>query len=153
MKQTKEIPGKPPVFAEWIVQCLTWPEDHLSIKENLREEYEYLVSTKGTRKAGIWYWKHILRSAFPFFKFFFCWRIVMLKNYFKVTFRNIKRHKGYSFINFMGLIIGMTCAILIFFWIQDGPAGSGYLCVCSDPDIPGEHTGYNKKYQKHMEHL
>jgi chromate transport protein ChrA len=36
----------------------------------------------------------------------------MFKNYLKIVFRNIKRHKGYSFINIAGLAIGMACFIL-----------------------------------------
>ena len=43
----------------------------------------------------------------------------MLKNYFITAFRNIQRHKLYSFINILGLATGMACAILIFLWIQD----------------------------------
>jgi len=37
----------------------------------------------------------------------------MFRNYLKVALRNIKRHKGYSFINIAGLAIGMACSILI----------------------------------------
>ncbi len=43
----------------------------------------------------------------------------MFKNYFKTTFRNLKRHKGYSFINITGLALGMACTILILLWVQD----------------------------------
>ena len=43
----------------------------------------------------------------------------MLTNYVKIALRNIKRHKGYSFINIMGLAIGMACCILILLWVQD----------------------------------
>lgn len=43
----------------------------------------------------------------------------MLKNYLKIALRNIKRHKGYSFINIAGLAIGIACCILILLWIQD----------------------------------
>ncbi|HEV7347705.1 ABC transporter permease [Telluribacter sp.] len=38
----------------------------------------------------------------------------MIKNYFKIAFRNLKRHKAYAFINIAGLALGITCAILIF---------------------------------------
>ncbi len=41
----------------------------------------------------------------------------MLKNYLKSAFRNIKRHKGYAFINIIGLAIGMACCILIVMYI------------------------------------
>ncbi len=43
----------------------------------------------------------------------------MLYNYLKITLRNIKRYKGYSFINIMGLSVGMACCFLILLWVQD----------------------------------
>ncbi len=42
----------------------------------------------------------------------------MIKNYFKITWRNLFRHKMYSLINILGLTIGMTCFILIALFIQ-----------------------------------
>lgn len=43
----------------------------------------------------------------------------MLKNYLKIALRNLKRHKGYSFINIAGLAIGITACLLLFLWVQD----------------------------------
>ncbi|MEX0647318.1 MAG: ABC transporter permease [Balneolaceae bacterium] len=43
----------------------------------------------------------------------------MLKNYFKIAFRNIRKQKLYSVINIFGLAIGITCSILIYLFIQD----------------------------------
>jgi putative ABC transport system permease protein len=43
----------------------------------------------------------------------------MLKNYLKIVLRNIKRHKGYSFINIAGLAIGMACCLFITIWVLD----------------------------------
>jgi len=43
----------------------------------------------------------------------------LFKNYLKIAFRNIQRHKGYSFINIFGLAIGLTCCLLILLWVQD----------------------------------
>ena len=43
----------------------------------------------------------------------------MFKNYIKVAVRNLKKYKGYSFINVLGLSIGMACTILILLWVQD----------------------------------
>jgi ABC-type antimicrobial peptide transport system permease subunit len=42
----------------------------------------------------------------------------MFKNYIKIALRNIKRQKGYSFINIAGLAIGMACCILILLWVR-----------------------------------
>lgn len=44
---------------------------------------------------------------------------MMFKNYLKIAWRNIKRYKGYSFINITGLAIGMAVCILILFFVQD----------------------------------
>ncbi|HEY8936467.1 MAG TPA: ABC transporter permease, partial [Cyclobacteriaceae bacterium] len=43
----------------------------------------------------------------------------MIKNYFKIAFRNLVKYKGYSFINIMGLATGMAVAILIGLWMWD----------------------------------
>ena len=43
----------------------------------------------------------------------------MFRNYLKITWRNIRRHKGYSFINIFGLAVGLACCILILLWVQD----------------------------------
>ena len=43
----------------------------------------------------------------------------MLKNYFKIAFRNLIRHKSYSLINISGLAIGMASSILILLWVQN----------------------------------
>ena len=43
----------------------------------------------------------------------------MLKNFFKVTFRNLWRNKSFSAINILGLSIGMAAALLIGLWIQN----------------------------------
>lgn len=42
----------------------------------------------------------------------------MIKNYFKTTFRNLWKNKGYSFLNIGGLAIGIACAGLIFLWVE-----------------------------------
>lgn len=43
----------------------------------------------------------------------------MIKNYFKTTFRNLWKNKGYSFLNIGGLAVGIACAALILLWVED----------------------------------
>src|SRR5258708_13365617 len=38
----------------------------------------------------------------------------MLKNYFKIAWRNIYRHKGYTTINILGLALGICACIVIY---------------------------------------
>jgi predicted permease len=43
----------------------------------------------------------------------------MYKNYLKIAWRNLWKNKGYSALNIFGLAIGITCASLIFLWVED----------------------------------
>jgi putative ABC transport system permease protein len=43
----------------------------------------------------------------------------MFKNYLTVMFRNLKKFKGYSLINIVGLAVGMACCILILLYVTD----------------------------------
>lgn len=43
----------------------------------------------------------------------------MLKNYLKIAFRNLVKHKGYSFINISGLALGIACCLLIMLYVKD----------------------------------
>jgi putative ABC transport system permease protein len=43
----------------------------------------------------------------------------MIKNFFKIAFRNIARHKVFTLINVTGLAIGLAASLLILLWVQD----------------------------------
>ncbi|MEO6313491.1 MAG: ABC transporter permease [Chitinophagaceae bacterium] len=43
----------------------------------------------------------------------------MIKNYFKIAWRNLVRNKTFSAINIAGLALGMACSLLIVLWVQD----------------------------------
>jgi putative ABC transport system permease protein len=43
----------------------------------------------------------------------------MLKNFFKIAFRNLWKNRGFSLINITGLAIGMASAMLLLLWIYD----------------------------------
>ena len=42
----------------------------------------------------------------------------MLRNYLKIAFRNLWKNKLNSFINIFGLVLGLTCSLLILFFIR-----------------------------------
>jgi len=54
-----------------------------------------------------------LRRKFKFYN-----PLVMYKNYFKISFRNLIKHKGYSFINIFGLALGMAACLLILLFVN-----------------------------------
>src|ERR1700685_1708661 len=41
----------------------------------------------------------------------------MIRNYLRVAFRNLWRHKGFSLLNIVGLTVGMTAFFLVFLYI------------------------------------
>lgn len=43
----------------------------------------------------------------------------MIKNYFKIAFRNFRKNKIYSIINVLGLSLGLACAMLIILYVKD----------------------------------
>ena len=51
----------------------------------------------------------------------------MLKNYFKIAWRNIVRTLGYSTLNILGLSIGMAVALLIGIWVYNQYSYDKYL--------------------------
>ncbi len=43
----------------------------------------------------------------------------MFRNYLKTAFRNLQRNKIYSFINVIGLSLGLACSMLIILYVKD----------------------------------
>ena len=43
----------------------------------------------------------------------------MFRNYIKIAYRNLLRHKGYAAINVVGLALGVACCVLIFLYVRN----------------------------------
>ena len=43
----------------------------------------------------------------------------MLSNYLKAYLRNLWKNRTYTFLNIIGLAVGIACSTLIFLWIED----------------------------------
>ena len=80
-------------------------DDYYQAIGDFEEVYRERVKTKGSAIANLWFWFLLFKSLPGFILDHFYWRGVMIKNYLKIAWRNIKRQKGYSFINITGLAV------------------------------------------------
>ena len=115
---TKDTSKNSPRFAEWILKCIYPDRGEFTSVGDFREEYLEVYQSSGPFKANLWYWKQIAKSFPNFIRNKIHWNLVMIHNYLKIALRNIKRRKTFSIINIIGLVIGMTCSILIMLFVQ-----------------------------------
>jgi len=113
-------PGKheTPKIGERILKFLLFQEERYEKLGDFEETFVQLVKEEGTLKARIWYWFQIIAAVPAFIENMIYWRTIMLRNYVKTAFRNIKRFKVYSIINITGLSIGIMFCILSFLFIR-----------------------------------
>jgi putative ABC transport system permease protein len=109
--------NKPPKLPEYLMSRMFPDEDFYTTISDLEEEFLHLLSEKGSFYAKLWYWLQLLPAFAYSFTHKTKWSFIMFKNYLKIAFRNLKRQKGFSFINITGLSIGMACSILIFMYV------------------------------------
>ncbi len=107
----------PPRIAGWVLKHTARYEENFALIGDFDEEFQQIVREKGVFFARFWYRTHCLRSLPIFIKDSVYWRFIMFKNYLKIAFRSLKKHKGYSFINISGLAIGMAVCMLIMIWV------------------------------------
>ncbi len=119
MNNIKEKILRPPKLAAWILKHTAATTEEASLFGDLEEEYRIRAAKSNSTKANVWYWTQALVSIPPFVKTSFYWSFEMLKNYLKIAWRNIQKHKAFSIINITGLSIGMACCIMILLWVQD----------------------------------
>ena len=110
---------RPPKIFLWILRRLTVYEDFFAISGDYEIEYAAIRQYHGRVWAFLWLLWNTIQAAFYYSLFNMKWSTVMFRNYLKIAFRNVKRHKVYSFINIAGLTIGMTCVVLLLLWVQD----------------------------------
>ena len=108
----------PPRLAVWLVKRLERYQTNHAIIDDMREVFTRICRERGFTVACLWYWGQYLDAVIKDTFFNSKWRFIMLKNYLKTAWRNIKRNKGYSLINIAGLAVGMAAFILISLFVQ-----------------------------------
>ena len=118
--------NKEPQNTRWIERILSTicdPDRVESILGDLDELYEQRLDKRGKWSADLAYLLDALGFMRPFawkkIRFTFTNPMDMLKNYFKLSYRNFIRQKVTSFINVLGFTIGIVSCLLIALYIQD----------------------------------
>ena len=71
----------------------------------------------------------------------------MIKNYFKLAWRNLVKSKGYSAINIGGLAVGMAVAMLIGLWVYDELSFNKYHKNYDRIAQVMQHANFNGKWE------
>lgn len=117
MKKNKKSLRRPR-FAERILRSVLPDEGWDTPCGDFEEYFRVIGEEKGYLRARFWYWSQVLALIPAKLANSLYWRMTMILNYIKMALRNIKQHKIYSFINIMGLAIGMACCILVFLYVR-----------------------------------
>ena len=107
-----------PALAKLILKRMSLYYERHSIIEDFEETYKEIRKAEGVLRANTWCWKSVIRSVSGYIGLILLWRIIMLKNYLKSALRILKKHKAYSFINIIGLSIGMACFTLLMLYVK-----------------------------------
>lgn len=113
-----KVRHKPPWLADLILKVSLAEEEYFEKSGDFEEVYRCLAEESGTFRAKTWYWAQTFKAMPSFILNSIYWRHIMFKNYMQIAWRNLKRHKAYSFINITGLAIGLACCVMIMLWIQ-----------------------------------
>ncbi len=115
---TPSPPG-PPRWASAIVRRLSLFEGLFAVSDDFESEYARRLEVEGRRRARLWAGACALRSAFSYLPTAVRWSFIMHAHQFKVAWRNLKRHPGYSFINIAGLALGVAAGLFVLVYVGD----------------------------------
>jgi len=108
-KEKVKLPG----IANWILRRIISQKIQDGALGDFDEIYFAMAKDRGSFQAKLWYWGQVLKSLPSFLYDSVYWRMSMLKNYLKITFRSIQKNKIHYFINITGLSIGLVVFIFI----------------------------------------
>lgn len=104
---------RPPRIPGWILSRFLPDSDMIYLGGDFDEIYSGILERRGKRAADRWFWFQIIHWVPLSLCHSLYWSLIMLKNYLKITLRNLIRQKSYALINLAGLSVGIACALLI----------------------------------------
>jgi len=114
----KYLKSNPPRLAQFIMRLVARSEHEQYLIGDLQENYDRIRNNKGIVSAQFWYWYQCLLTFPRGLYNQIYWSNVMLKNYVKSSFRNLKKQPLITGINITGLAIGIASSFLILQYIS-----------------------------------
>lgn len=114
--------AEPPKVARRLLKLLIADSIYQEVEGDLEELFQDRVESMGFKRAR---WHYIKDTLLATKNLKFKRRRnnynpqVMYQNYLKIAFRNLLKHKGYSFINIFGLALGMAACLLILLFVDN----------------------------------
>jgi len=116
---TQEDKTPLPRLAAWLLSWLTPRNRREVLLGDFEEGYREMTAFASAAQARRWYWGQVVRSILPFLYQSSYWSLIMLRNYLKIALRQVRRQKGYAFINVSGLAMGIACCLFILLFVRD----------------------------------
>lgn len=107
-----------PRWCRWILRK-AFDDGKESCVGDFEEVYASIRIRKKRIYADFWLFTQACITLFDGFRGRFIWRMIMVRSYCKMAFRQIRRQKLYSFINVLGLALGLASFFLIMAWVRD----------------------------------
>lgn len=113
----------PPRLAQRLLNAILREDIAEEVQGDLDEKFHADLKNKSTRKAKLNYWYQTINYLRPFaIKKINRYRVMnnyLFSNYFKISTRNIFKHKMISFINVFSLAVGLAACVAIYLFVSD----------------------------------
>jgi len=110
--------NKPPKLAALLLTRMIDKNIRYGAMGDFEEQARAIYREYGAVKARIYWWAQVFAALPGFIHHSFYWSVAMLRHNLKTTSRHIRKNKGYSLINILGLSIGMTCALYVMMFVR-----------------------------------
>ncbi|MGA0560351.1 permease prefix domain 2-containing transporter [Larkinella sp. VNQ87] len=120
--------ASPPHLADRLLKFFCAPHRLEEVQGDLHEEFAHQVRRVGERRAKWRYWRDVLGFLKPRFvarpkpaddSITFLSNSFMLRNHFKIAWRNLQKDRQFTALNLIGLSTGLACTLLIYLWVND----------------------------------
>jgi len=124
MRKANNNRPSPPRWADRLLEWFCAPHLLEEVMGDLHERYALRAERGGEAYARQLYWREVLsylrpsvfrRKSSDYSKSL---STTMLRNYFTIALRALRRNRNYTVINIVGLTFGLTCCLLLFLAIR-----------------------------------